>query len=283
MSKKEISKEKLIEKLPLNAQKLFLDNDRLQSIKQHDYIWRDYFNKCNPTYEEIMKCFKVMKPSDPTDYFDYPFDIKGYTILPGIDAGIYNPFMSALVLHADHEVFWNKCSSDLIRKYKKIILEYFGYGCDLSKNSVRLINYLKADYNWMQALSRFHKGVTKKKFEIVKPIIEKNLKYVFAQSNADKYPIFDTHYNVLDYSSMELFDLVKAGIKIPSSFLNDIMELKTFLLQSKSFKRLVRNAVIEDENDAILFKGCKNEKEKDNIRKFINRIQKHSLYIIIRT
>jgi len=51
----------LVKRLPQNAQTLFIQNLDYGKVITHRRIWKKYFTEMNPSYKDIMKCFRVMK------------------------------------------------------------------------------------------------------------------------------------------------------------------------------------------------------------------------------
>lgn len=266
--------QKLLSKLPSNVGEYLEGKEQFYSGIFHYFFWKYYFENWNPSYDDIMQCFRTLKPKDGKEY---PF------CLSGVGNGKINFFVKSMILFADEEVFWNRVSYGFLKNNKELFLKYLSQNEDLGTNPKRLIQTYRKEYSWEKALPKFFDpNITMQKRERSIPIIERNLKYIFALKNKNKL-YYKDHSGVSRGGGSMIFGLVAKGVEVPTKLFDEILNKKNFLLESSEFLSLLTEELREHSFDNDIYKIVGAPVEKKRIRRFVEKIEsKKTLNLAIR-
>jgi len=265
ITKKSIQKNKLIvEKLPTNAQKLFQQDLDYTKAKTHDAIWAQYFTEVKPTLKEIENCFNVLKPNKSDQYpliindnIMYMFGSKVKTVQP-------NFFIKNLMQFATKESFWDIGGIEFIKNNLNDVLKGFALLKKSNQNTSKVISMIDKNDSWNNFLNLIDEKSISQEPKI-KDIVEKNI-----------YDVIDTER----FQFLSIFKLVVAGIDLNDDFLDYIVSDKVSIINN-DVKRYIIEA-IEDPSNAFVYTLCKSKNQKARLNKFLELIQNHPIYIIIR-
>ena len=257
----------LILKLPEIAQKLFKQDLNYTKKQTHDLIWRQFFSESNPSYEEIISSFEVMKSTD--EYTPYPLiinDNKVYTLGIQIQTRHQNYFVINLMNYANPINFWDKIDDEFITEN---IVTFQSVSYDKIKINRYIIRVIRivGQYNYWYSIYYALTKDTFKKYPELTDIIETNFKYYYEETAFLK-------------NTECFFNLIKLGARFSDSFLISITNENQFLLKSEGFTSLITEANI-DRSSAKLYKMCKSKVERKNMLDFIDRITNHEVYVVI--